>query len=67
MVYYFIKEITGINIKKDYITQFWYKHSNILIVGYLKPMDLLRKKANNIYLYSLYFNTLEAKIKEYKI
>jgi hypothetical protein len=37
------------------------------MAGYLKPIDLLRKKADNIYLYSLYFNTLEAKIKEYNI
>ena len=67
MVYCFIKEITGINIKKNYITQFWHKYSNILAAGYLKPIDLLRKKADNIYLYSLYFDTLEAKIEEYNI
>ena len=67
MVHRFIKEITGINIKKNYITQFWYKYSDILAVGYLKPINLLKKKANNIYLYSLYFNTLEAKIEEYNI
>ena len=67
MVYYFIKKITGINIRKNYITQFWHKYSNILIAGYLKPINLLRKKADNIYLYSLYFNTLKTKIKEYNI
>ena len=67
MVYYFIKEITEINIKKNYITQFQYKYNNILAAGYLKPINLLRKKVNNIYLYSLYFDTLKAKIKEYKI
>ena len=67
MVHYFIKEITGIDVGKNYITQFWHKYSDILAVEYLKPIDLLRKKADNIYLYSLYFNTLEAKTKEYKI
>ena len=67
MVYYFIKEITGIDVGKNYITQFWHKYSDILAAGYLKPIDLLRKKADNIYLYSLYFDTLEAKIEEYNI
>ena len=67
MVYCFIKEITGINIKKNYITQFWHKYSDILMAGYLKPIYLSRKKADNIYLYSLYFDTLEAKIEEYNI
>ena len=67
MVYCFIKEITGIDIKKNYITQFWYKYSDILAAGYLKLINLLKKKANNIYLYSLYFDTLEAKIEEYDI
>ena len=66
MVYCFI-EITGINIKKNYITQFWHKYSDILAAGYLKPINLLRKKTNNIYLYGLYFNTLETKIEEYNI
>ena len=67
MVYCFIKEITGINIRKNYITQFWYKYSNILAAGYLKPINLSKKKTDNIYLYSLYFNTLEAEIEEYNI
>ena len=67
MVHHFIKEITRIDIGKNYITQFWHKYSNILAARYLKPIDLLKKKANNIYLYSLYFDTLEAKTKEYKI
>jgi len=67
MVHYFIKEITGIDVGKNYITQFWYKYSDILVAKYLKPIDLPRKKANNIYLYGLYFDTLKAKTKEYKI
>ena len=67
MVYRFIKEITGIDIKKNYITQFWHKYSDILAVKYLKPINLSRKKADNIYLYSLYFDTLEAKIEKYNI
>jgi hypothetical protein len=67
MVHCFIKKITGIDIRKNYITQFWYKYSDILVAGYLKPINLSRKKADNIYLYSLYFDTLEAKIKEYNI
>ena len=67
MVYCFIKEITGIDVRKNYITQFWHKYSDVLAAEYLKPIDLLRKKADNIYLYSLYFNTLEAKIEKYNI
>ena len=67
MVYRFIKEITGIDIRKNYITQFWHKYSDILAAEYLKLINLLRKKANNIYLYSLYFDTLEVKIEKYNI
>ena len=67
MVHRFIKEITGIDVGKNYITQFWHKHNDVLAAGYLKPIDLSRKKADNIYLYGLYFDTLEAKIEEYDI
>ena len=45
MVHYFIKEITGINVGNNYITQFWYKYSDILAAGYLKPINLLKKKS----------------------
>ena len=67
MVHRFIKEITGIDVGKNYITQFWHKYNDVLVARYLKPINLSRKKADNIYLYGLYFDTLEAKIEEYDI
>ena len=54
----FVKDITEINIRKNYINKFWRKFDDQLLGGYIAPMDLKRKKANNAFLYSLYFQIL---------
>ena len=58
MVKRFIKDITGINIRKNYINKFWRKFNNQLLGGYIAPIDLKRKRADNAFLYSLYFKIL---------
>ncbi|XTI96142.1 hypothetical protein V2W45_1255007, partial [Cenococcum geophilum] len=58
MVKCFVKDITRINVRKNYINEFWRKFDNQLLGGYITPIDLKRKRANNAFLYSLYFEIL---------
>ena len=55
MVKRFVKDITGINVGKNYINEFWRKFDDQLLGSYIALVDLKRKKANNTFLYSLYF------------
>ena len=67
MVKCFIKDITGIDIGKNYINEFQWKFNDQLLGGYITPIDLKRKKADNAFLYSLYFKILRQKIKQYSV
>ena len=58
MVKCFIKDITRINVGKNYINKFWRKFNNQLLSGYIAPIDLKHKRADNAFLYGLYFKIL---------
>ena len=58
MVKRFVKDITGINVGKNYINEFWRRFDDQLLGGYIAPVDLKRKKADNAFLYGLYFEIL---------
>jgi hypothetical protein len=55
MVERFVRDITGINVGKIYINEFWRNFDDQLRGGYIAPVDLKRKRADNAFLYSLYF------------
>jgi len=67
MVKRFVKDITGIDVGKNYINEFWRKFDDQLLGGYIAPIDLKRKKADNAFLYGLYFEILRQKIKQYGV
>ena len=63
----FVKDITKINVGKNYINEFQQKFNDQLLSGYIAPIDLKHKKANNAFLYSIYFKILCQKIKQYSV
>ena len=67
MVKRFVKDITGIDVGKNYINEFWRKFDDQLLGGYIAPVDLKRKKADNAFLYGLYFEILRRKIEQYGV
>ena len=67
MVKCFVKDITGIDVGKNYINEFWQKFDGQFLGGYIAPVDLKRKRADNAFLYSLYFQILCQKIEQYSV
>ena len=47
MVKRFVKDITGIDVGKNYVNKFWRKFDDQLLGGYIAPVDLKHKKADN--------------------
>ncbi|KAF2182033.1 DDE-domain-containing protein [Zopfia rhizophila CBS 207.26] len=67
MVENFVHDLTGHWVHKNFVTEWWQKHSDVLGSSYLTPIDLNRTKADNNFLYSRYFSLVEKKIAEYDI
>jgi hypothetical protein len=67
MVKRFVRDITGIDVGRNYVNEFWRKFDDQLRGGYIAPLDLKCKKADNAFLYSLYFQILRQKIEQYNV
>jgi hypothetical protein len=63
----FAKEISGIKPGKHWPSRFLKKHQNKLISRYTTGIDSTRKRADSTFKYTLYFELLARKIKEYEI
>ena len=46
MVKRFVKDITGINIRKNYINEFWRKFDDQLLSGHITPQGTRTRKIN---------------------
>ena len=61
----FAKEITGNKPGKHWPSRFLKKYNNNLIARYTIGIDTSRKRADSAYKYTLYFELMARKIKEY--
>jgi hypothetical protein len=67
MIRNFAREISRKEIGKHWAERFITRHGSDLITRWSLGMDKKRYKADSVLKYSLYFNLLKRKIKEYKI
>lgn len=63
----FAKEITGKKPGKQWPTRFLKKYNNQLTARYTTRIDSQRKRADSAYKYSLYFELMAKKLKEYDV
>jgi hypothetical protein len=60
-------EIARQDVGKNWAGRFMSRHSNNVIIKYTQGMDNCRKRADSAFKYSLYFDLLEHKIKQYNV
>ena len=61
MVGHFAEDICKHRPHKGWVLDFVRKHADVLMAGYLRPLDAARKKADSSLNYELYFTLLQAK------
>jgi hypothetical protein len=67
MLQNFVKEITGKKPGKHWPGRFIKRHQDNLISTYTTAIDAARKRADSAYRYTLYFELLSWKMKQYKL
>ena len=67
MIANFAEEIAGKPPGKNWVSRFLKRHEDELVNHYITAMDASRKRADSVLYYSLYFDALERKMKEYEI
>ena len=67
MVANFAENIAGKPPGKNWVSRFVKRHDDELVSRFTSAIDAPRKRADSAYKYSLYFEALERKLKEYEI
>ena len=62
-----IYEITDHWVGKNYVSSWVRRHADELALGYLRPINHVRSRANNFSQYKLFYNNLAKIISKYKI